>query len=127
MSFKLDENFSPRLADVIRKRGVEATIVREQGLQGISDQRLDEVCCSESKRLGTLDLDFANVIRFPPGRSAGIVVLRPPARVNPTILEAFIVGFLDALPRIPVEKCLCIAEQGRIRIHQGDETDDNEE
>jgi uncharacterized protein (DUF433 family) len=48
--FKVDENFPPRFAGLIRKRGYEATGVRKQGLQGITDQRLYEICCSEKMR-----------------------------------------------------------------------------
>jgi len=50
VSFKVDENFPPRFAGLIRKRGYEATRVREMGLQGITDQRLYEICCSEKMR-----------------------------------------------------------------------------
>ena len=41
----------------------------------------------ESRCLITLDLDFADLLRFPPQQTAGIVVMRYPGRVTWAALE----------------------------------------
>src|SRR5437660_3502729 len=106
MKFKLDENFGTRTQQLFRTAGYEVYTVRDQGLEGCSDQRLYEVCCAEQYGLITLDLDFADVIRFPPSAASGIVVVRP--RRNPSIalLEQLISQFLQALTQMSLEKQL---------------------
>ena len=83
MKFKLDENFGTRTQQVFEAEGHDVQTVRMQGLQGSSDAHLFEVCGSEQRCLVTLDLDFADVIRFPPSLSNGIVVIRFPR--NPSL------------------------------------------
>jgi len=41
------------------------TIAQEK-LSGTSDERLFEICIAEGRCLISLDLDFADVVRFPP-------------------------------------------------------------
>lgn len=120
MKFKLDENFGTRTQQLFKAAGHEVQTVRDQGIQGCSDQHLYEVCCSEKYCLVTLDLDFADVIRFPPTEASGIIVIR--VRRNPSLelLEQLVRQFLRALTQISVESKLWIVEPGRIRIHQSE-------
>lgn len=79
---------------------------------------LYEICCKEKRCLVTLDLDFADVTRFPPSSSSGIVVIRTPGNPSFALLEQLVRQFLQALTQMPVEKKLWIVEVGRIRVHQ---------
>ena len=94
--------------------------MRSPWLQGCSDQHLYEVCCAEQRCLVTLDLDFANVMRFPPAETNGIVVVRVPRNPSLALLEQLIRQFLQAFTQMSVEKRLWIVEVGRIRIHQSE-------
>ncbi len=78
MKFRLDENFGNRTQALFRAAGHDVQTVREEGLQGNPDQKLYEVCCIEQRCMVTLDLDFAEVTRFPPEPMAGLAVLRVP-------------------------------------------------
>ncbi len=120
MKFKLDENFGTRTQQLFRAAGHEVQTVREQGLQGYSDQRLYEVCCSEKYCLVTLDLDFADVTRFPPAEAKGIVVIRVPRNPSLALLEQLVRQFLQALTQMSVGSKLWIVEIGRIRIHESE-------
>jgi len=73
MRFKLDENFGGRTQGIFAATGHDVQTVRAESLQGASDQQLYAVCCTEKRCLVTLDLDFANVTRFPPENAGGIV------------------------------------------------------
>jgi Domain of unknown function (DUF5615) len=44
-------------------------------LQGITDQRLFDVCAAEGRALTTLDRDFGEVLRFPPETVSRIIIL----------------------------------------------------
>ena len=120
MKFKLDENFGTRTQQLFRAEGHEVQTVRDQGLQGCLDQRLYEVCCSEKYCLVTLDLDFADVTRFPPAEGNGIVVIRVPRNPSLALLEQLVRQFLQAISQMPIENKLWIVEVGRIRIHQSE-------
>jgi hypothetical protein len=66
----------------------------------------------------TLDLDFAEVLRFPPEEGAGVAVLRSPGRLSPKLIVARIAELAAMLKVEPIEGKLWIVEPGRVRIHQ---------
>ena len=66
MKFKLDENFGNRTQKIFELFSYDVQTVRAEALQGAPDQMRYEICCQEQRCLVTLDLDFADVIRFPP-------------------------------------------------------------
>ena len=118
MSFKLDENFGTRTQWIFEAAGHDVQTVRQESLQGASYQRLYEICCAEQRCLITLDLDFADVVRFPPDKTGGVVVIRLPRNPSLSLLEKLVRQFLQALGQMSVEKSLWIVEIGRIRVHQ---------
>lgn len=120
MKFKLDENLGTRTQDLFCAQGHDVQAVRNQELQGCADAHLYEVCCQEQRCLVTLDLDFADVVRFPPGRAKGIVVIRVPQNPSLSLLEQIIRQFLEASTRMQVDGRLWIVETGRVRIHESD-------
>lgn len=124
MNFKLDENFGKRTQHLFKAAGHDVRTVTSQGLSGSSDQRLYEVCSVEKRCLITLDLDFADVTRFSPSESSGIVVIRVPRNPSVALLEQLINQFLKAVIQMPIEKRLWIVEPGRIRVHQSETEED---
>jgi predicted nuclease of predicted toxin-antitoxin system len=64
--FKLDENIGRRGLEFLRASGHDVMTVWDQDLQGVTDQRLFDVCAAEGRALITLDRDFGEVLRFPP-------------------------------------------------------------
>jgi predicted nuclease of predicted toxin-antitoxin system len=118
MKFKLDENFGTRTQAIFRTAGHDVKTVREEALQGCSDKSIYEICCAERRCLVTLDLDFSDVIRFPPLPTAGIVVIRVPKNPSLVLLEQLIRQFLNAISQMSVDKQLWIVEINRIRVHQ---------
>ena len=120
MKVKLDGNFGARTQHIFRDAGYDVATVREQELQGGTDLRIYEVCRSENRCLVTLDLDFADMIRFPPEQTAGISVIRVPQNPSLDLLEQLIRQFLAAVTQTQINHQLWIIEVGRLRIHQTD-------
>ena len=120
MKFKLDENFGTRTQHIFKDSDYDVKTVWEEKLQGSSDQKIYETCCAEARCLVTLDLDFADTVRFPPERTAGITVIRVPRNPSLSLLEKLIRQFLKELDRNSIDKKLWIVEIGRIRIHQSE-------
>jgi hypothetical protein len=124
MRFKLDENLDLRLAPLLAEGGHDVETVLREGLSGRSDETVYQVCLKEGRTLVTLDLDFANPMRFPPGPSEGMVVVRPPRPVLGMICST-LTGALGQLKTGRVKGMLWIVEPGRIRVYQPGEEDEN--
>jgi predicted nuclease of predicted toxin-antitoxin system len=98
VKFKLDESLSPLLLAMFVSAGHDAHSVVQQALGGAPDERVVDVCRREDRALITLDLDFANILAYPPGNFAGIVVFRLGDQAHITI-EAAIQRVLDLVPQ----------------------------
>lgn len=118
MKFKLDENFGARTQNLFMEAGHDAQTVRDEELSGAPDSRIFTICQNEYRCLVTLDLDFADVTRFSPQHTRGIIVVRSPKNPTLSMLEALIRQCLQALKQNQVEGQLWIIEPGQIRIHQ---------
>ena len=123
MKLKLDENLGIQIATTFRNAGYDTTTVYEQNMSGSQDESLYHVCLQEKRCLITLDLDFSNVLRFPPEPTTGIVVLRPVGKQTIFALILLSQQVLDALKQETTDGKLWIVEHGRIRIHQSTNDD----
>jgi len=117
MKFKLDENFGTRTQQIFKQKGHNVHTVLDENLKSTPDSNLYEICCREQRCLVTLDLDFTDVVRFPPKNGSGIAVIRQPRNFSLPILEMLIHQFLETLETMSIEGNLWIIEPGRIRIH----------
>lgn len=116
MKFKLDENVHSDLLLLLSAEAHDACSVFTQGLSGSEDSRVWAACLREERALVTQDLDFADVLAYPPEGTQGIVVLR--GRDTRPDTQLLLGRTLVARLRedTPVGR-LWIVEPGRIRIH----------
>jgi len=117
MRLKLDENIDARLAALLLASGHDALTVREQDLRGTGDIDLYYICRSKNRALVTLDLDFSNILRYPPENTPGIIVLRGPDDRFPTV-RVLVETLVNALVNESPSQRLWIVEVGRVRIHE---------
>jgi len=117
MRLKIDENVDARLAVILRGAGHDSVTVREEDLHGTDDRNLYRLCISENRALVTLDLDFSNVLRYPPENTAGLIVLRGRDDLFPTV-RILIDTLIGALTKESPLNQLWIVEPGRVRIHE---------
>lgn len=103
---------------VFLQAGHDAETVLQEKLSGASAQTLYEACVREDRCLLTLDIDFADVLRFPPHRTAGIVVLRLPKNPSLQLIESLAADLLRFQKLQPFRGRLLIVEPRRARIHE---------
>ena len=127
MKFKLDENIGNRGKVLLESAGHDVSTVASQKLCGAQDEVLFAVCAAEGRALITLDHDFSQVLRFPPAKSAGLVILELPTRADPDSILIRLREFLAVLQVQPLGSALWIVEPGRVRVHQADDDDLGEE
>jgi hypothetical protein len=120
MKIKLDENIGRRGIELLKQAGHDVMTVRDQSLGGARDEALFDVCAEEDRVLITLDHDFGQVLRFPPERSAGLVILEPGPRVTPGSLLDRLRDFLAVAETRSPRGALWIVEPGRVRVHLQD-------
>ena len=117
MKFRLDENLGTLGKDLLEADGHDVMTVSEQRLSGTPDEQLFDICRDEKRALVTLDHDFGQTLRFPPEKTAGVVVLECGGRQSPAVIIARVEELVLYLRDNSVEGRLWILEPGRLRIH----------
>jgi predicted nuclease of predicted toxin-antitoxin system len=120
VKLKLDENLGNAARTALEAAGHDVSIVPAQGLQGALDDDLILQCKREGRALVTLDLDFANPLRFEPTDYPGIAVLRLPSEPKARVLNELLQTLVGALEREQLHGRLWIIEIGRLRIYLDD-------
>ncbi|MBN1479127.1 hypothetical protein EH223_15645 [candidate division KSB1 bacterium] len=118
MRFKLDENFGSRTVSLFKQMDYDVQTVSEQKLNGSTDQKIYNICKAEKRCLVTLDLDFADVLRFPPQEASGIMVIRLPRNPSLSMLEYLVRKALNYNEKQSIKENLWIVEVDRIRVYQ---------
>ena len=117
MRFKVDESLHIEVADLLREQGHDALTVFDQGLRGRDDHDIADMCRSENRVLLSLDLDFSNILMFPPENYPGLIVLRLRSRGRAAV-RRIVTRVTDHLNKEPLAGRLWIVDEHRIRIHR---------
>ncbi|WP_293019884.1 MULTISPECIES: DUF5615 family PIN-like protein [unclassified Moorena] len=91
--------------------------VTDQGLSGADDEIVWQRVCNEGRFFITLDLDFSDVRRFPPGTHPGILLLRPSRRSRQAVLN-LLSRVLNEQPLESLQGCLVVADEMHTRIRR---------
>jgi predicted nuclease of predicted toxin-antitoxin system len=111
----LDENLSPAQAALLREAGFDAVSVIESGLGGAPDERVREFAIEGGRVLVTLDSDFANMLRFPPAGTPGVLRLK----IHPATEEAVSAQLQTAMGVLKdrdLTGCLAVSQGQIVRI-----------
>ena len=114
MKFKIDENLSESAKRLLLERGHDCHSVYDEGIEGGADDDLIDVCTREQRHLITLDLDFADIISYPPVDRHGIIVLRLSRQDAPYVVGRLREAF-DKLEEMRLPGHLVIVDDSRIR------------
>lgn len=112
---KLDENLSIHLKPVLANAGFDVMTAADEGLLSQSDERISHAARSENRVLLTLDLEFANLRKHPPGRHPGIVLFRPKT-FGPRAVSRFVLEFFKNNSMEDLVGCTVVVDPSRVRI-----------
>lgn len=118
MKLKIDENLPCECAAILRNAGFAADTVGDERMAGADDSVLASRSRAEDRALVTLDLDFSNVLVYPPAEYAGIIVLRLKRQDKHAVLALMHRIVLALAGRTPAGE-LWIVEPDRIRFRLG--------
>jgi predicted nuclease of predicted toxin-antitoxin system len=124
VKIKLDENLSRHLKDPLLQLGHDVTTALEEGLLGKVDIEIGAVAKSEDRIVFTLDLDFADLRKFPPGSHPGVVLFRPRS-MGPLLVNQFVLKFSQETELATLARCLVIVEPHRIRVRRPSQLDES--
>ena len=116
--FLIDEDMPRSTAQVLREAGYEATDVRDIGLAGHKDPEIFARAQAMDAALITADLEFANLLLFPLGSHAGIIVTRTPNSVSSRQIQELLLRALESLGGEDLRGYLVIVEVGRTRVRR---------
>jgi predicted nuclease of predicted toxin-antitoxin system len=118
MRIKLDENLSWHLKLELERRGHDVHTAAEEGLLGKSDMEVGDTARREKKRmLFTLDIEFADLRKHPPGNHAGIVLFRSRS-MGPLAVNRFILEFVQNTNLGELSGCVAVVEPARVRVRR---------
>ena len=117
MKLFLDENLSSLQAKTLRDAGFDAVSVVEAGLSGAPDETVRDFAVGSSRVLVTLDADFANILRFPPAGTPGVLRLRIHPATEDAIREALRTA-LAILKDTDLSGCLAVSHGQTVRIRK---------
>lgn len=117
MKLLLDENIPFELTQILSKFGHDVKHVYDAGLSGKDDTRIIDYVKNQKRIFITMDLDFANIIHYPPQQHCGIVVVRI-NKTSKTKLIQIIKTFIQTLDENEIFKALIIVEENKFRIRK---------
>ncbi len=117
MKIKIDENLAAAHKLLLARYGHEVADVHDEGLRGVSDTALWQHGCAERRFLVTLDHDFSDVRRFPPGSHAGILLVRT-AHPSRNLVAAVLLRVLGETKLEALAGCLVVADEVRTRTRK---------
>jgi predicted nuclease of predicted toxin-antitoxin system len=115
LKLKLDENLSRQLKPALADLGHDVLTVADEGLLSHPDTEVAAESFREGRMLFTLDVEFADLRKYPPGKHPGIILFRPPS-FGPLSVNRFVVDFVRSADLTELESCVAIVDASRVRV-----------
>lgn len=115
MKLKLDENLSRYLKPSLSAHRHEVTTAADEGLLAQPDPAVAAAAKSEGRMLFTLDVEFGDLRKYPPGSHPGIILFRPKT-FGPLAVNRFVEAFVRENALEPLAGCVVVVEPMKIRV-----------
>ena len=115
MKLKLDENLSRHLKTPLMNLGHDVLTASDENLLSCPDSEVAAEAFKENRMLLTLDVEFADLRKYPPGSHPGIILFRL-ASFGPLSVNQFIVDFVRSSDLSQLSSCIAVVDPENIRI-----------
>ena len=115
MKLKLDENLSRHLKPVLAAMEHDVTTVADENLLYRPDIEIARSAKDENRILLTLDVEFADLRKYPPGSHPGIILFRPYS-LSPISVNKFIADFIRHADLINLSACVAVVDPTHVRV-----------
>jgi predicted nuclease of predicted toxin-antitoxin system len=115
MKLKLDENLSRHLKPLLTRLGHDVLTAADENLLSCSDTEIAAAALREERMLLTLDIEFADLRKYPPGSHPGIILFRPPS-FGPLSVNKFIADFVNSADLSRLTSCVAIVDPVNVRV-----------
>ena len=118
MKFLLDENQSPRIADLLVEAGHDAIHVRDFDLRTSPDEDVFAAALGAGRVIISADTDFGELLAASNAAGPSIVLLRRQAQRRAHEIAALILANLDAVAEDLQSGAVVVLDEERIRIRR---------
>jgi predicted nuclease of predicted toxin-antitoxin system len=115
MKLKLDENLSLKLKESLSYLDHDVSTAADENLLSQSDAVIAAAASREGRVLLTLDVEFGNLKKYPPGTHPGIILFRP-KRMGPLAVNSFVEDFFRQTDARRLAGCIVVVETSRTRV-----------
>jgi predicted nuclease of predicted toxin-antitoxin system len=115
MRLKLDENLSRHLKPVLTDLGHDVLTAADENLLSRPDTEVAAASIKEGRMLFTLDVEFADLRKYPPGTHPGIILFRPPS-CGPLTVNKFVADFVRSANLEELASSVAIVDPTRVRV-----------
>jgi predicted nuclease of predicted toxin-antitoxin system len=120
MKLKLDENLSRYLKPTLGALGHDVATAADEGLLSQPDPTVAAHAKREGRMLLTLDVEFGDLRKYPPGTHPGVVLFRPPT-YGPLTVNRLVTEFVRRVELPLLAGCVAVVEPARVRIRRPDD------
>ena len=118
MSILIDHCVPRKFHRLLHEWGYPATLLQEHILADSPDPDVLQIAQTLDAALLTVDMDFSNILDYPPANYVGLIVMRYEAHQETAVIES-LKQLLSDLYREELRRVLVIAEPTRYRIRKG--------
>jgi len=115
MKLKLDENLSRHLKPVLAELGHDVMTAADENLLSHPDTEIARAAKNEQRMLLTLDVEFADLRKYPPGSHPGVILFRP-LSLSPMSVNAFITDFVRRTDLDKLAACVAVVDLVHVRV-----------
>jgi len=117
VKLKRDENLSRHLRQSLSALNHDVTTAADEGLLSEPDTEVATAAKNEQRFLLTLDLEFADLRKYPPGTHPGIILFRP-RTFGPLAVNQFVEGFMSGTDLQGLAGCVVVVDPARVRVRR---------
>ena len=114
----IDNALPPRLAELLKQAGHDATHVRAYGMQASGDPEILERARAEARVIVSADTDFGAILAAQEAALPSFVLFRDPNLLSAEDYMNLLAGSLPLLEPDLARGCVAVFRSGRLRVRR---------